>query len=97
MDCATRWPGLHVAAHYPPASWVWSALRNLGQDDPAAWLLIPVLGLMLSAAMLTAIVYALTPDVKWDARHNPGQPGASTGLGAGAGSDRRAAGGRCPP
>lgn len=56
-------------------------LRNLGQDDPAAWLLIPVLGLMLSAAMLTAIVYALTPDVKWDARYNPGQPGASTGWG----------------
>ena len=57
-------------------------LRNLGQDDPAAWLLIPVLGLTISAVMLTAIVYALTPDDRWDARHNPGQTGAAAGWGA---------------
>ena len=57
-------------------------MRNLGQDDHAAWLLIPLLGLMLSLAMLTAIVYALTPDEKWDARHNPGQPVHATGWGA---------------
>lgn len=56
-------------------------LRTLGQDDRLAWLLIPLLGLMLSTAMLTAIVYALTPDEKWDARHNPGQPGRATGWG----------------
>jgi len=56
-------------------------LRTLGQDDRLAWLLIPLLGLMLSLAMLTAIVYALTPDEKWDARHNPGQPGRATGWG----------------
>ena len=36
---------------------------------------------MLSAAMFTAIVYALTPDAKWDARHNPGHAGTSTGWG----------------
>lgn len=57
-------------------------LRNLGQDDPAAWLLVPVLGLMISAAMLTAIVYALTPDDKWDTRHNPGHAVVGTGWGA---------------
>ena len=57
-------------------------LRALGQDDRLAWLLIPLLGLMLSLAMLTAIVYALTPDEKWDARHNPGQPVHATGWGA---------------
>jgi hypothetical protein len=56
-------------------------LRALGQDDRLAWLLIPLLGLMLSLAMLTAIVYALTPDERWDARHNPGQPGRTTGWG----------------
>lgn len=56
-------------------------LQNLGQDDRAAWLLIPFLGLMISVAMLTGIVYALTPDEKWDARHNPGQPGRATGWG----------------
>jgi hypothetical protein len=48
-------------------------LRTFGQDDPLAWLLIPVLGLSISAAMLSAIVYGLTPDEKWDARHNPGE------------------------
>ena len=56
-------------------------LRELGQDDRLAWLLIPVLGLMLSITMLTAIVYGLTPDEKWDLRHNPGQPGRSTRWG----------------
>lgn len=56
-------------------------MRELGQDDQLAWLLIPVLGLMLSAVMLTAIVYGLTPDEKWDARHNPGQAGPGTGWG----------------
>jgi hypothetical protein len=56
-------------------------MRNLGQDDALAWLLIPVLGLMISAAMFTAIVYALTPDEKWDARHNPGCKGKATGWG----------------
>jgi hypothetical protein len=56
-------------------------MQNLGQDDRTAWLLIPVFGLMFSVAMLTAIVYALTPDEKWDARRNPGQPGSQTRWG----------------
>ena len=56
-------------------------LRSLGQDDMLAWLLVPVLGLMLSQAMLLAIIYALTPDVRWDARHNPGQPVTATTWG----------------
>ena len=46
-------------------------MRELGQDDALAWLLVPLLGLMISQAMLCAIVYALTPDEKWNARHNP--------------------------
>jgi hypothetical protein len=54
-------------------------MRAFGQDDRVAWLLIPLLGLTLSAAMLTAIVYGLTPDDKWAARHNPGQPPQATG------------------
>lgn len=56
-------------------------LQTLGQDDRLAWLLIPVLGLSLSAAMFTAILYALTPDEKWDTRHNPGRPSVATGWG----------------
>ena len=57
-------------------------MRSLGQDDPLAWLLIPMLGLTLSWGALTAIVHALTPDEKWDARRNPGQDGVATGWGA---------------
>ena len=56
-------------------------LRTLGQDDALAWLLIPLLGLMISIAMLFAIVYALTPDEKWDARHNAGHAVTVTGWG----------------
>ncbi|HOM13962.1 MAG TPA: hypothetical protein PLB41_11655 [Rubrivivax sp.] len=54
-------------------------MRAFGQDDAAAALLIPLLGLTLSAAMLSAIVYALTPDDRWVARHRPGQPPQATG------------------
>ena len=49
---------------------VYRALE-LGQDDRMAWLLLPLLGLMLAQAALCAIVYGLTPDERWDARHNP--------------------------
>jgi hypothetical protein len=57
-------------------------MSNLGQDDRLAWVLVPVLGLMLSQAMLCAIVYALTPDERWDARHNAGLAARSTRWGA---------------
>lgn len=70
-------------------------MLELGQDDHAAWALIPLLGLMLAQAMLCAILYGLTPDERWDARHNPGWPvqdtrwgpvlGAIAGLALGAG------------
>ncbi len=50
-------------------------MRAFGQDDRVAWVLIPLLGLALSAAMLTAIVYGLTSDDEWAARfHQPRQP-----------------------
>lgn len=47
-------------------------MQQLGQDDRLAWTLIPLLGLSLSIALLSGIVYGLTPDERWDARHNPG-------------------------
>ena len=56
-------------------------LRTIGQDDPLAWILVPLLGLMISQAMLTAISYALTPDERWDRRHNPGRPVRLTSWG----------------
>jgi hypothetical protein len=46
--------------------------RQIGLDDRLSWLLIPLLGLVLAGTMLTAIVYGLTPDEKWDARFNRG-------------------------
>lgn len=46
-------------------------MRQFGQDDRLAWVLIPMLGIVLAASMLTAIVYALTPDEKWNATYNP--------------------------
>lgn len=56
-------------------------MRELGQDDQLAWMLVPLLGLAISAAMIAAIVHALTPDETWDARHNPGRPVTATGWG----------------
>ncbi len=53
---------------------------TLGQDDRLAWLLMPLLGLMIAQAMLHAIVYGLTPDEKWAARHGP--PVQASGWGA---------------
>ena len=49
-------------------------MRHLGVNDHLAWALIPLLGVMLSIAMLSAIVYGLTPDEKWNARFNPSGP-----------------------
>ena len=46
-------------------------MRAFGQDDQFAWALIPLLGLALSAAMLSAIVHGLTSDERWRARYNP--------------------------
>ncbi|MEO7855218.1 MAG: hypothetical protein ABIR94_23650 [Rubrivivax sp.] len=54
-------------------------MNNLGQDDRVAWVLVPVLGLMISLSMLMAIVYGLTPDEKWNQRYNPGRVPRNTG------------------
>ncbi len=55
--------------------------RELGQDDRLAWLLLPIGGLMLAQAALCAIVYGLTPDARWDARHNAGRAAHRTAWG----------------
>lgn len=49
-------------------------MRELGQDDRIAWVLLPLLGLMLAGTMLQAIVWGLTPDDKWNTRFNPTGP-----------------------
>ena len=50
-----------------------------GQDDTVSWALIPLLGFMLAASMLSAIRYGLTSDDKWNVRFNPGCPDADSG------------------
>jgi hypothetical protein len=67
----------------PTAAGLWGVDRmlGLGQDDQLAWLLLPLLGLMLAQAALSAIVYGLTSDTRWDERHNPGLPAHATAWG----------------
>jgi hypothetical protein len=53
--------------------------RTLGVDDQLAWALVPVLGFVLAGTMLTAIVYGLMPDERWDARYNAGRTSSPSG------------------
>jgi predicted ferric reductase len=75
-----RWAWVHPL---PSAAGLLGVMRvrALGQDDALAWILIPLLGLMISWTMLCATLYALTPDDKWDARHNPGSAVTGTAWG----------------
>lgn len=54
-------------------------VEAFGQDDRLSWLLIPLLGATIAAAMLAAIVYGLMPDEKWNARFNPAGPSSRSG------------------
>lgn len=44
--------------------------QQLGLDDQTSWLLIPLLGFAIAACALTAIVYGLMAQEKWNARFN---------------------------
>jgi hypothetical protein len=54
-------------------------MRHIGVDDHLAWALIPLLGVTLSIAMVSALVLGLTSDEKWQARFNPNGPVQATG------------------
>jgi len=66
--------------------------RHISLDDQLSWLLIPLLGLTISAYALRAIVYGLESAPAWNARFNPeedpeapcGQTGGLTVFGLGA-------------
>ena len=61
--------------------WGVERVREFGQDDKLAWVLVPLLGFALAASCLTAVVYALTPTDRWNTRHNPALPAdARTGA-----------------
>ncbi len=64
------WALLHIVPTAAGLYGVWRMIER-GQDDQFAWLLIPVLGLILAGTQLLAIIYGLTPDEKWNARFNP--------------------------
>jgi len=57
-------------------------MRNLGLDDETGTMLLPLLGLSLSMAMVSAIMIALTADAKWDLQHNRTEQTRSSGWGA---------------
>ncbi|KQY79447.1 MULTISPECIES: TM2 domain-containing protein [Roseateles] len=54
-------------------------MGQLGQDDRLAWVLIPLLGISLVAALLGGIVYGLMPDERWNDRFNAGRPVSAGG------------------
>ena len=55
-------------------------MREIGQDDRLAWLLIPLLGLTIAATMLTAIRFGLMPTAQWNERYNRGGSAKSVGA-----------------
>lgn len=59
-------------------------LRVFGLDDASAAWMLPLGGLSVAAAALSAIVTGLTPDERWDVRHNAGRAGGTPPSGWGA-------------
>ena len=57
--------------HVPPTlvgGYGWWRMREFGVDDARGSLLVLLLGAVVAAAMLQAIVYGLTSDERWAAR-----------------------------
>ena len=56
----------------PTALGWWGVDRVLtyGQDDKLSWLLIPLLGISLTAACISAVVYTLTDKDTWNRQYN---------------------------
>ncbi|MBC7610207.1 MAG: hypothetical protein H7228_11655 [Polaromonas sp.] len=59
--------------------WGVERVKQYGQDDQLAWLLIPLLGFTLAATALTAIYYGLMPTEKWNKQFNADLPGTAAG------------------
>ena len=54
-------------------------MRTLGQDDKLAWVLLPILGVLIAATAVTAIYYGLCSSEKWNGTHNQQQPESPAG------------------
>lgn len=50
-----------------------------GVDTPALLWALPLFGVMVAVACLQAILIGLTPDERWNDRHNPGTPAPPSG------------------
>jgi hypothetical protein len=48
--------------------------RALGLDDRLSWLLIPMLGLVIAACAVNALVFGLMATDRWNLRFNPSAP-----------------------
>ena len=59
--------------------WGIERVRQYGQDDQLAWVLVPLLGFTLAATSLTAIYYGLSSPEKWNTQHNPSTLEAAAG------------------
>ncbi len=68
---ADRWAWLFPVPTLIGAYGFWR-MRTLGPEDALGSTLVPLLGAMVAATMLVAIVYGLMPDEKWNARWNAG-------------------------
>jgi hypothetical protein len=70
-----RGPGDWIGWLHPIAAalgwWGVERVQQFGQDDSLSWILIPFLGFSITAACLTAIVYALAERSKWNGWFNP--------------------------
>jgi len=62
------WAWLHPWPTLVGAYGFWR-MREFGVDDARGSALVPILGVMLAATMLQAIVYGLAGDERWAARH----------------------------
>jgi hypothetical protein len=69
------WAWLHPWPTLLGAYGFWR-MRTWGVDDARGSALVPLLGVMLAATMLQAIVYGLTSDERWAVRHGARRGGA---------------------
>lgn len=68
---ADRWAWLHPL----PTLVALAALRSIENvDSPQLTWALPLFCLMVAIGCLSAILIGLTPDERWNARHNPSEP-----------------------
>ena len=72
------WAWLHLPPTLVGAYGFWR-MREYGTDDRLGSLLVPLLGAMVAATMLWAIVCGLTPDDRWQASYGGRDPPTRSG------------------